>query len=572
MTGPATGGTSVTITGADFTGATAVDFGGGPATSFQVNSDSTITAIDPSGSVGTVAVTVTGPGGVSPATTADEFTYTRAVQATYTCPLPAPLGATGFPVVLSEIPSAPSSVTSGATFQTAARRGGHRPGQRDQRGHRHRDDSVHHRVPNGDGRRQDEWRSSERGGQPEHRDRGSHRSSPDRQQFCVQHSLFVRHHLQPGHLADGAGTGQVDLVPGNIVVVTSYVMSGKTTSLQLNCTAPSNVAALDSTTVNPETASPSFQVPTTTPPLQNQVSGGTDGGWSTTVSNTSTVAVSGLAATISVTDGGAPLTYDLSAMTATGSNCSTAGSGKVSCSLANLASGASETLTALVNTKNLAQGTSIRGSAVITSSDASSHTSALGAIEVIVVQNGNGTEAVAAPGIAVSSTKRPLARAKASVTLTLPTKRIRRPAAGQAEALAAAVAAAASTSPPPVAVTLESLAPSAEPALCPPTGTSKCEGNIIQAVGNFSAYTNKKAPIVAVLKFFYGLHVPTGTIYMLKPNGKTVVKLAACKKHHRVQHPCVAGPEQVLGSASHDSLYAQDTVYFTGADPAMGRR
>ena len=124
-----------------------------------------------------------------------------------------------------------------------------------------------------------------------------------------------------------------------------------------------------------------------------------------------------------------------------------------------------------------------------------------------------------------------------------------------------------------MAVTLESLAPSAEPALCPPTGTLKCEGNIVQAVGNFSAYTNKKAPIVAVLQFFYGLKVPTGTVYMLKSNGKTVVKLAACKKTTTGYNtPCVAAPEQVLGSASHDTLYAQDTLYFTGADPAMGRR
>ena len=138
---------------------------------------------------------------------------------------------------------------------------------------------------------------------------------------------------------------------------------------------------------------------------------------------------------------------------------------------------------------------------------------------------------------------------------------------------AVSLAGTASTSPPPVAVTLESLAPSAEPALCPPTGTTKCEGNIIQAVGNFSAYTNKKAPIVAVLKFFYGLKVPTGTVYMLKPNGKTVDKLAACKKTATGYNtPCVEGPEQILGSAAHDTLYAQDTVYFTGADPAMGRR
>jgi hypothetical protein len=73
--GPAAGGTSVTITGTGFTGATAVDFGTTPASSFTVNSAGTqITALDPAGS-GTVDVTVTGPYGTSPTTATDKFTY-----------------------------------------------------------------------------------------------------------------------------------------------------------------------------------------------------------------------------------------------------------------------------------------------------------------------------------------------------------------------------------------------------------------------------------------------------------------------------------------------------------------
>ncbi|MDR3508545.1 MAG: IPT/TIG domain-containing protein, partial [Caulobacteraceae bacterium] len=62
--GPAAGGTSVTITGASFTGATAVDFGSTAASSFTVNSSTSITAVAPAGS-GVVDVTVTGPAGVS---------------------------------------------------------------------------------------------------------------------------------------------------------------------------------------------------------------------------------------------------------------------------------------------------------------------------------------------------------------------------------------------------------------------------------------------------------------------------------------------------------------------------
>ena len=56
------GGTTVTISGADFTGATAVDFGSTPATSYTVNSATSITAVSPAGS-GTVEVTVTNASG-----------------------------------------------------------------------------------------------------------------------------------------------------------------------------------------------------------------------------------------------------------------------------------------------------------------------------------------------------------------------------------------------------------------------------------------------------------------------------------------------------------------------------
>ncbi|MFE9993952.1 IPT/TIG domain-containing protein, partial [Streptomyces avermitilis] len=63
--GPAAGGTVVTLTGTGFTGVTAVTFGGTPATSFTVNSNTQITATAPAHVAGTAAVTVTGPGGTS---------------------------------------------------------------------------------------------------------------------------------------------------------------------------------------------------------------------------------------------------------------------------------------------------------------------------------------------------------------------------------------------------------------------------------------------------------------------------------------------------------------------------
>ncbi|MBV8620639.1 MAG: IPT/TIG domain-containing protein, partial [Curvibacter sp.] len=73
--GPTAGGTSVIITGTNFTAATAVKFGATNATSFTVNSATQITATSPSGSPGTVDVTVTTVSGISSTAAADQFTY-----------------------------------------------------------------------------------------------------------------------------------------------------------------------------------------------------------------------------------------------------------------------------------------------------------------------------------------------------------------------------------------------------------------------------------------------------------------------------------------------------------------
>jgi hypothetical protein len=76
--GPVSGGTIVAITGTNFTGAQTVFFGGFLATSFTVNSSTSITAVSPPHTSGTVDVTVTTPSGVSSLSTADHFTFTAA--------------------------------------------------------------------------------------------------------------------------------------------------------------------------------------------------------------------------------------------------------------------------------------------------------------------------------------------------------------------------------------------------------------------------------------------------------------------------------------------------------------
>jgi uncharacterized protein YhjY with autotransporter beta-barrel domain len=79
--GPASGGTSVTLTGSELTDATGVRFGATPARNFTVNSATSITATAPAGS-GVVDVTVTTPSGTTATTAATRFTFIDAPVAT----------------------------------------------------------------------------------------------------------------------------------------------------------------------------------------------------------------------------------------------------------------------------------------------------------------------------------------------------------------------------------------------------------------------------------------------------------------------------------------------------------
>jgi hypothetical protein len=74
--GPNYGGTSVSITGSNFSEVSAVRFGSANAKSFTVNSESSITAVSPAGSA-TVDVTVTTAAGASGASSADQFSYEK---------------------------------------------------------------------------------------------------------------------------------------------------------------------------------------------------------------------------------------------------------------------------------------------------------------------------------------------------------------------------------------------------------------------------------------------------------------------------------------------------------------
>ena len=72
--GPKAGGTSVTINGTGFTGATTVRFGSVSAM-FALKSSTKIVAVAPAQAAGTRDIQVTTPGGVSATSSADRFTY-----------------------------------------------------------------------------------------------------------------------------------------------------------------------------------------------------------------------------------------------------------------------------------------------------------------------------------------------------------------------------------------------------------------------------------------------------------------------------------------------------------------
>lgn len=75
--GHASGGTVVTITGANFVAPATVRFGATPATGVTVNSSKSITAVSPPGSRGPVDVTVTTPSGTSTINKKDRFKYKK---------------------------------------------------------------------------------------------------------------------------------------------------------------------------------------------------------------------------------------------------------------------------------------------------------------------------------------------------------------------------------------------------------------------------------------------------------------------------------------------------------------
>lgn len=73
--GPESGGTTISIKGANFSNATEVNFGSKPAQRFVVNSPASIEAVSPVGTGAVDVIVATPAGGVSAATSADKFSF-----------------------------------------------------------------------------------------------------------------------------------------------------------------------------------------------------------------------------------------------------------------------------------------------------------------------------------------------------------------------------------------------------------------------------------------------------------------------------------------------------------------
>jgi hypothetical protein len=106
--GPQAGGTSVSISGTNFTGATVVRFGAASALNPTLNSAGSITAVSPPGA-GTVDVTVTSPAGTSAISSTDRFSYTPVLPPPPPPPPPPQSGTAG---EVRFVKTAPSSFNS----------------------------------------------------------------------------------------------------------------------------------------------------------------------------------------------------------------------------------------------------------------------------------------------------------------------------------------------------------------------------------------------------------------------------------------------------------------------------
>jgi len=113
LSGPAAGGTTVTISGSDFQAGASVTFGGLAATSVSLSNSSTITAVTPVHSSGSVTVTVTNSSGDS-TTLPSGFTF-HSIDLLWNPPSTSPVTIAGYNVYRGNASAGPFGRLNGSS-------------------------------------------------------------------------------------------------------------------------------------------------------------------------------------------------------------------------------------------------------------------------------------------------------------------------------------------------------------------------------------------------------------------------------------------------------------------------
>jgi len=113
ISGPAAGGTQVTISGSNFQSGLSVTFGGLAATAVMISNSTTVLATTPAHSAGSVSVTVTNPNGQSTSLPSG-FAY-HSVELYWSPPSTTSVTIIGYNVYRSESPAGPFAKISGST-------------------------------------------------------------------------------------------------------------------------------------------------------------------------------------------------------------------------------------------------------------------------------------------------------------------------------------------------------------------------------------------------------------------------------------------------------------------------
>lgn len=113
ISGPAAGGTTVTISGSGFQTGASVNFGGLGATSVSLTNSSTLVAVTPVHSSASVTVTVTNPSGAS-ATLPSGFTY-HSIDLLWNAPSTSPVTIAGYNVYRGNTSAGPFGLLNGSS-------------------------------------------------------------------------------------------------------------------------------------------------------------------------------------------------------------------------------------------------------------------------------------------------------------------------------------------------------------------------------------------------------------------------------------------------------------------------